>query len=332
LNYIRIARLIGIPLSVGTILAFILYFGIDNIINSILLLSPDYIVFFIIAILFHIASQVFWGFRIYFLTYGRGKPVGLRNAIRAVIASLFASTITPGYVGGEPIRIKKLVDYGLNVGEATAITVGERGFDSIFFGFFFFILLLDGFFYSSLKLYLIAGGIVIAAFFAIILLSISGKKHLNIIVGRIYGIVSKFTGKNHNEMKIQDEVENYSRVMKELFSKDPIIFSLSLISTFLLWSVDFYVPVILILGFGIKPDILFIILIQIILVLISLAPITPGASGIMEILMIATFTSVVGPKLILIFVIMWRFITFYFNIIFGSFYLHWVLKEKSDKS
>jgi len=332
LNYIRIARLIGIPLSVVTIIAFILYFGINNVLDSILLLSPYYIVFFIIALLFHIASQVFWGFRIYFLTYGRGKPVGLRNAIRAVIASLFASTITPGYVGGEPIRIKKLVDYGLNVGEATAITVGERGFDAIFFGFFFFILILDGFLYSSLRLYLIAGGIVILGFFAIILLSIGGKKHLNRFVGRIYSLISKFSGRNHNQKKIEDEVENYSRVMKELFSKDPAIFILALASTFLLWSVDFYVPIILILGFGIHPDILYIILIQIVLVLISLAPLTPGASGIMEILMIATFTSVVGARLILIFVIMWRFITFYFNIIFGSFYLHWVLKEKPNKS
>ncbi len=327
----KLARYIGIPLSILTIISFILYFGPIKVLHSISLLPPYYFLIFIIALIFHIFSQIFWGFRIYFLTYGRGKPIKLTDAIKVVISSLFASTITPGYVGGEPIRIKKLMDYGLNPGESTAITVGERGFDSIFFGIFFLLLVLDGFIYSSYRIYLFAGGILLLVFLIIIVLSISGKTHLGRLVKGIFSIYSRISGKNHNTERIEKEVESYSNVMKDMFSGNIVVFILGLSSTFLLWISDFFVPIVLILGFGIHVNFITVILIEVILVLISLAPITPGAAGIMEILMIASFTSIVGTQFILIFVIMWRFITFYFNIIFGSFYLHWILKESPKK-
>ena len=87
------------------------------------------------------------------------------------------------------------------------------------------------------------------------------------------------------------------------------------------------VPAVLILGFGYPPNLIDVIFIQVLLVLVSLLPVTPGSAGIMEVLMIATFSAFFPNGGIVAFVLIWRFITFYLNLIIGSLSLHFVVAK-----
>jgi len=167
------SKYIGIVISGVTLLIFALIYGFGNLIHAIDVLPSTFYLFFLAAIALHVVSFVFWSLRIKLLSRSNGYKISFSKSFITVISSLFAASITPGYVGGEPVRIKKLTDYGEPVGTATAIALGERGFDSIFFvGVFAFVILMGLEVLSGdLKLIAIVGIIMLVLFLFFLLAS-----------------------------------------------------------------------------------------------------------------------------------------------------------------
>jgi len=56
---------------------------------------------------------------------------------------------------------------------------------------------------------------------------------------------------------------------------------------------------------------------QIIIALISMIPLTPGASGIAELSATSLYALFVPTAVLGVFIILWRLIMFYLNIVFG---------------
>jgi uncharacterized protein (TIRG00374 family) len=325
------SKYIGIAISAATILIFALIYGPANLVRAISSLPSTFYLFFLAAIALHIASFIFWALRIKILSRSNGYKISFVKSFITVISSLFAASITPGYVGGEPVRIKKLSDYGEPVGTATAIALGERGFDSIFFVGVFAFVILSGLevLTGDLRLIAIIGFILLVLFLLFILASMGVVSLMNRIKGWVERMVKRFdkSEKKYVERlpKFFEHVETYASSSKEIFLKHPGALVLGVVTTSLLWVSDFMVPVMLILGFGYAPNIIDVIFIQVLLVLISLIPVTPGSAGIMEVLMIATFSPFLPNGGIVAFVLIWRFITFYLNLIIGSLSLHYVV-------
>ena len=327
------SKFLGIAVSVITLVIFTFIYGPVNLFRT---FSALPLIFFLVvlgAIALHVVSFVFWSLRIKLLSQINGHKISFVKSFVTVLSSLFAASLTPGYVGGEPVRIKKLTDYGEPVGTATAIVLGERGFDSIFFvGVFAFVILtgleiLSG----DLKIYAIIGTALLAAFLIFLFLSMGASSLMKKVLGWLDRVIKKFqrkdTGGEDSNPKIFEHVEKYASSTKEIFLKHPYALILGVVITALLWLSDFLVPVALLLGFGATPNLDYIIFIQVILVLISLIPVTPGSAGIMEVLMIATFSVFLPHSSLVAFVIVWRFITFYFNLILGSLLLHHVVTK-----
>ena len=327
------SKYIGIAISAVTLLIFALIYGFGNLVRAISALPSTFYLFFLAAISLHILSFVFWSLRIKLLSRSNGYKISFSKAFIAVISSLFAASITPGYVGGEPVRIKKLTDYGEPVGTATAIALGERGFDSIFFvGVFAFVIMMGLEVLSGdLKLIAIIGVIMLVLFLFFLLASMGANTLMIRIKGWLERTARRFDrkGKGYEERlpKLFEHVETYASSTKEIFLKHPGALVLGLAVTSLMWLSDFTVPVVLILGFGYSPNLIDVIFIQVLLVLISLLPVTPGSAGIMEVLMIATFSAFFPNGGIVAFVLIWRFITFYLNLIIGSLSLHYVVAK-----
>ncbi|MGE5484349.1 MAG: lysylphosphatidylglycerol synthase transmembrane domain-containing protein [Ignavibacteriales bacterium] len=70
------------------------------------------------------AAWVADSFRLYLMTRGVGKPVGLFVAIKAILAGNFLTLITPFLAGGAPIVVYTVKQGGMNWGGATAVVVG----------------------------------------------------------------------------------------------------------------------------------------------------------------------------------------------------------------
>ncbi|MEM0167321.1 MAG: flippase-like domain-containing protein [Thermoplasmatales archaeon] len=326
-------KYIGIGISVITIFIFAFIYGPLNLLRTFLSLPQGFVVFFLAAMCLHILSFMFWASRISILSRANGIRIRFSKALDVVVTSLFAASLTPGYVGGEPVRVKKLIDYGANAGTSTAIVLGERGLDSIFFTSVFFIVVITGLEVISgqLRLYATIGIIVLIFFIVFLILSIRMHKFAGRIGATIERLISKLRTRGRflkiNEMNFAGEVQSYSSSTRRIFIGKPKYLAAGISVTALMWLSDFSVPLMLLIGFGVFPSFLYVIFIQIILVLISLIPLTPGSAGLMEVLMIATFSIFLSHSHLVAFVIMWRFITFYFNIILGSFALHKVVTE-----
>jgi len=333
LNLKSSSKFLGIGVSVVTLLVFTIIYGPGNLYRTFVSLPPYFLLFFLAALSFHILSFVFWSLRIVVLARANGFKISFPRAFIVVMSSLFAASITPGYVGGEPIRIKKLNDYGVPVGNATAIALGERGFDSIFFVIIFAFVILSGLeiLTGQLRLYAIVGIVVLVIFLTFLLLSMGAHTMMKRTMGWIERVVKRFErkGKNYEQAlpKIFEHVEAYSSSTRQIFLKNPVVLTAGIAITSLLWLSDFSVPTILLIGFGVSPNIIYVIFIQVILVLVSLIPLTPSSAGIMEVLMIATFSIFLPHSSLIAFVIVWRFITFYFNLAIGSLGFHKIVAK-----
>ena len=89
--------------------------------------------FLILGFILHVSSWFFYSIRLKLLTSMAGHQISFRLSLKTTLASNFVASITPSSAGGEPVRIKMLADDGMSYGSATAVAVGERLMDSVFF-------------------------------------------------------------------------------------------------------------------------------------------------------------------------------------------------------
>jgi len=105
--------------------------------------------FLILGLVLHMFSWIFYAVRLKLLASLAGHEISFRLSLISTLASNFLAALTPSSAGGEPLRIKILADDGMSYGSATAVAVGERLLDSIFFvsslAFSYFLRLFDRF-------------------------------------------------------------------------------------------------------------------------------------------------------------------------------------------
>jgi uncharacterized protein (TIRG00374 family) len=89
--------------------------------------------FLVLGLVLHVCSWIFYAIRLKLLTSMAGHEISFRFSLKSTLASNLLAAVTPSSAGGEPLRIKILADDGMSYGSATAVAVGERVMDSIFF-------------------------------------------------------------------------------------------------------------------------------------------------------------------------------------------------------
>jgi hypothetical protein len=233
----------------------------------------------------------------------------------STLASNFLAALTPSSAGGEPLRIKILADDGMSYGSATAVAVGERLLDSIFF-------------VASLALFLIFSdfltgfGLKIGAFFFVLLfLFLAFLWQLVSRPERIAGFMlwlKKKTGNRPIIFSLEREIwlfrEAGIQLARETLRRTPVMAAL----TAIIWMCDFLVPSALLVGMGADPKFLLSITSQIILAIIAILPLTPGGSGVAELSMSYLYSMFVPPALLGPLVILWRAATYFSNIVVGA--------------
>jgi hypothetical protein len=90
------------------------------------------------------------------------------------------------------------------------------------------------------------------------------------------------------------------------------------IVTALFWISEFLVASVIMMGLGLGPFILESFFFQILIAIIMMIPLTPGSSGVTELSTSSLYALIIPSGMIGIFVILWRFVTFYLNIILGA--------------
>ncbi|MDD4160865.1 MAG: flippase-like domain-containing protein [Methanothrix sp.] len=271
--------------------------------------------FLILGLVLHMLSWIFYAVRLKLLASLAGHKISFRLSLISTLASNFLAALTPSSAGGEPLRIKILADDGMSYGSATAVAVGERLLDSIFF-------------VAALALFLIFSnfltgfGLKIGAFFfVLLLLLLTFLWQLVSRPERIAGFMlwlKKKTGNRPIVFSLEREIwlfrEAGIQLAKETLRRTPAMAAL----TALIWMCDFLVPSALLVGMGAEPNFLLSITSQIILAIIAILPLTPGGSGVAELSMSYLYSMFVPPMLLGPLVILWRVATYFSNIVVGA--------------
>jgi len=322
------------------IIFIILYFTID--INTFNYLSQAKIryEFFIIAFLLQIASWFIWGARLKVLSHEIEKDftINLWESTKIVITNLFLAAITPSMAGGEPVRIYLLKKDGLSVGAATASVLGERLLDAVFiiscipFAFFIFRNYIEiGYIQIGLSIGILVFAIIIFLFIITIKYPNKTKSFL-IIISKKINRFKNIKSINNVFDRINTEVDNFHRCMIYFITEGKKIFIVAGSLTILYWTTIFMIPSMIFLGLGLKPFYILSYAAQILLIVVIMMPTTPGSAGVTEGFLAGLYSVLIGSSLIGIFILIFRFITFHFNLIIGAIFQYKIFKSVASFS
>jgi uncharacterized protein (TIRG00374 family) len=281
--------------------------------------------FLVAAFGLRIVSFSLWALRIKLMAHSLGYDVGFLHCFNMVIANLLIAAITPGQAGGEPVRIHELYKAGVRIGDATAISILERVFDAfilVILGIVSLILMLD--FLQSLPAavinFTIFSMIMMILAVGVLFYALHRPAPAKIFIMRILFWFSEkikrpLAGKLIT--RIDTEFDNFckSSVAFSNTSRNGLYAGMACSIGF--WLSEFIVASVILLGLGIAPYITESILFQIIIAIVSMVPLTPGASGVAEISATSLYALIVPTSILGVFVLLWRFIMFYFNVIVG---------------
>uniref|UniRef100_A0A7J2THJ8 Flippase-like domain-containing protein n=1 Tax=Archaeoglobus fulgidus TaxID=2234 RepID=A0A7J2THJ8_ARCFL len=281
-----------------------------------------------LAFLFQVFFWIFWALRLKRISHYMGYRIPYLFSLKVTLSSMFLAAITPSSAGGEPLRIKMVSDNGIPIGSSTFIVLTERILDSIFFA-------------TALPIFLIITGfstalgfkvafiflLLILCFVYILYLILKNEENTR----RFSKILAKLIRKKNFEKKIESELKNFRLGTLQLISS-PVklvhLFSL----TAVMWSVGFMIPSLILISMNSDPQFLLSYTSQLIIVIISLIPITPGSSGLVEATMAYFYSNFIPISLLGSLIAIWRFITYHMNIIFGLIALNYsALKRVMEK-
>lgn len=305
--------------------------------EAIVQIKTEYI---ILAVLLHIFSLFMQGIRIKTMCGALGYDISIKEATKIVTSSMFVAAITPAAVAGEPLRVHLLNRRAIPLGKATAVILGERLMDAL--------LILS---LVPLSLYvmrefltsagantnidtaLMIGEIVLLCLFSILIYGLWKPKKTRKVMYFLVHLYSRLFGKKTETMlpgileRVDTELEHLHDSVA-IFIKEGRKGLLSGMGcTVIVWALDFAVLPVLLVGLNQQFQPLVAYASQVILMVIMVVSITPGAGGVAELGASTLFSFFVGSSLIGIVVVAWRAITFYMNLAVGGFVSLKIIKD-----
>ena len=286
------------------------------------------VLFLLLAIGFRLLALVLWGVRIQLLSLSLGYRISLPYCVNMVLAGLLAGTITPGQAGGEPVRVHELYRTGVTIGDASAVVIMERVLDGV-------VLTLMGIvtltmtrsvwstFDLSMQILIIVAWIFLLSVLLIPFLAIRYPPRMkSLIISLISWITCRLSRTRFSSSSICEradkEIDNLFISINRYTGSAGWGLAAGGLATAFFWITEFMVASVILMGLGLDPYILLSFFFQIIIAIVMMIPLTPGSSGITELSTSSLYSLIVPASMLGIFVLLWRFVTFYLNIILGS--------------
>jgi len=296
-------------------------------------------IYLLLAVCLRVGSLFFWAFRLQLMSKGLGYTVKFSRAFNIVLVNLLAGAVTPGQVGGEPVRIHGLSQEGVKVGDATAVVLMERVLDGVILTLIsiFAIVFLE-YYWSSLAieflvLFILGWVMMVGLIFGLVYLVLHPDS-LKRIVARIGNWWTRRSRKPEETertksrfAKIDKEIDNFHESIMTFMKAGRSGIYGGALMTALFWISEFMVASLLLMGLGLQPYVIQSFFFQLIIAVVNMAPLTPGSAGIAEISAASLYALIVPSSLLGIFVVLWRLLLYYFNIFIGIFAGIFIFKD-----
>lgn len=260
--------------------------------------------------------------RLQTLTWAFGNPINLKSSAEFTIGGYFLS-LTPFGAGGLPMQIYILMREKFSFGESGAV-IALRGLTSLIaFAFGIPILISSRAVFTGagiriLSGYLIALYAIFLILFVLVMLRTDRVEYRLLRFGKF--LIRHRKEKLANWInKLCDELERFKFGFKKCWSKGKYRLILTILISVV--SLFFYILIapLLFKGLGVSAPVMKTAIIQLILTFVLMFAPTPGASGIAEGAGFALFRSIcMKQELLGIYVVLWRFFTYYIGVIIGG--------------
>jgi uncharacterized protein (TIRG00374 family) len=267
--------------------------------------------------------------RLQVLTWALGKFISFKSSVEFTMGGLFLGAVTPFQSGGIPFQVYILKREGFSIGEGTAIILFRA---VLALGVVF--VALPGIIYyyrvisTAQALRSILNYLFFFYLFAIIflLLILYRTEHVRRGLHRFGDFlrrrrIIKSDRPRKIVDRVLDEVEGFKRSMVLFFRAGKWKTLLSFVLTLISMGIYFLIAPSLLYGLGVQAPIIKAAILQLVLTyLLAFIP-TPGASGVAELGGFSLFALICPKELLGIYVLLWRFFTFYISVIIGGLVL-----------
>ncbi len=313
---------ISLIFSIVSILILLAYTITPGQLNSLIQIHPAFLA---CALIFQFCSWLVWGARMKIMAEAIGGKIPFKKSVGIVLSNLFAASITPGHAGGEVTRIQLLRDYNLSAGDASAVVLGERMLDALFLGIAAPVgfLLFTRYVQISQGLIVLFGiaAVVFGLLFFILLYAMAKPRKVKSVVRRIKWLFVKVRGPEKAERSMQktlQEIDVFHNSSKLYINEQKQALARGFIFTILFWLLQFSIASLILVGLGSEPWVLASFSAQTVLMMIAMVPLTPGNSGIAEASTAAIYSTFVNTSVLGIFILAWRLVAYYLNIVVGG--------------
>lgn len=283
--------------------------------------------FILLGFLLHILSIAFWALRIKLMCWSLGYRVPFFHSYNLICANMLVAAVTPSQIGGEAVRVYELYKSDVPTADATAVVLMERVFDGIMLGVGTVIgVYLLGELFGNLHFPEIYIGVayVATAFFSLALLLfailVKRPRWTKIFVTKVSGLFTRRWDSQRIEWLIATLDENIDRFYVTIWhfvGRSKLGLVLGLAMTVAFWVSEFIIASVLMMGLGLEPMFLISFIFQLLIAMIMMIPLTPGSVGVAEVSIAAFYSIIIPLPLVGVFVLLWRLIMYYFNVVVG---------------
>jgi len=333
LNGLRKWLAISLTFSIVSIIALLLYTITPGQLRSLIQIHPAFLT---IALIFQFGSWLVWGARMKTLSDAAGGELSFRKSVEIVLSNLFAAAITPGHAGGEVTRVQLLRGCNLSIGDASAVVLGERMLDALFLGIAAPIafVLFTRYVQSTAGIVALFGiaAVVFCLLFFILLYIMAKPRKVKAAVTKLQWLFVKVRGVDKADRAMQKalrEIDVFHNSSKRYLKDERRALAKGFLLTMAFWLLQFSIASLILVGLGSPPWILASFSAQTVLMMIAMIPLTPGNSGIAELSTATIYSVFVSTSILGIFILGWRLITYYLNIVVGGLVSIKILNDRN---
>ncbi|OUJ18494.1 putative flippase AglD2 [Methanonatronarchaeum thermophilum] len=319
--------LISLATSIVTISALIILTAPDGLIDGLIQIELPYL---LLAAALHITGWILWTAKVNILAKASEMPLKFNKTLKIVLTSSFAAAITPSYAGGEPVRLWLLSrEEKSSGGVASAIVISERAMD------IFFLIII-----GTISLFVIGEQFteyislqITFTFIAILFLTGAVGFITSLLKPQLIKKTLKTLCKPIEKIRpgtnkqINREIDSYNKILWKYIKNKKKHLLIASTLTIGIWIIEFTIPYIILIGLGLEINLLIAWAGYALLMFLVMIPTTPGSSGVAEIGASIIYSTLVGAAYIGIFVLLWRTVTYYLDLLIGGITTSIMIKD-----
>ncbi len=282
-----------------------------------------------LSLLLVVGSWIVDALRLKILASAMGGKVRFMDALKITVVGSFMAGVTPFDTGGEPLKIYFLHKEGLSIGASTAaVTLGAFSHATSRFLLWLLapvVMLLTGSSWevpSVIRTTLVIGILVYLFFMALMIAVIFWPEWVEVFASKLFEIrwVKKLVPQSSIDSILEQirtsAYEFRDGIKKVRLSGSHAIFAMLLSVAY--WLIVIAVPALIVRSMAPQVSFTQVFFVAMAVYLVMAYVPTPGSSGGAEVGSAYFFASILPSKMVGAFVVVWRFVTYYFTMLVGG--------------